>query len=471
MTEAFFHRFFGRQSICLLGFGREGKSTFRALQKYLPFNKIIIADANGQIQETFLKEFGQQKNVEIFCGKRYTMGLKKADVIIKSPGVSLKSLREDGVDDGIGYLSQTEIFLRLYRNQIIGVTGTKGKSTTVSLIYAILKEAGRDVLLVGNIGVPPFDLIQEVKHNSVIVFEMSSHQLHTVSLSPGIAVLLNIFQDHLDHYDSYEEYQQAKINIARWQQPEDTFIYNAGNELLNTLISGLMTPASVFALNSVNDDFNNVYCKDGGLFIGQKHEQEKVSYFIPKICKERLLQGEHNLVNIAAAATVSFVLGISDDNIRKTVATFTGLPHRLEFIKELNGVRYYNDSISTIPEATIEALKTFQNVETLLLGGFDRGIDYSILVDYLGKNPVDNIIFIGRAGERIRREFLAAAPDKKDHNTFWFRDFESAVKKALEVSQPGNVCLLSPAAASYDMFKNFEERGEKFRQMILQSFL
>jgi UDP-N-acetylmuramoylalanine--D-glutamate ligase len=465
MTETFFHDLFGQQSICLLGFGREGRSTFRTLQKYLTFNKFIIADANDNTKEIFLKEFGHQVNVEFFCGKQYTSGLEKADVVIKSPGVSIKSLKKDGVVEGYNYLSQTEIFLRLYRKQIIGVTGTKGKSTTVSLIYTILKQANRDVLLVGNIGVPPFDLLEEINKDTVIVFEMSSHQLHTVKLSPGIAVLLNIFQDHLDYYDSYEDYQQSKLNITRWQQPGDTFVFNAGNELLNTIFNEIESPATIISLNPGNNQSNKVYCKDDGICIelGQK------SHFISRICRERLLQGSHNLLNIAAAATVAFIMGIPDDDIRKTVATFSGLPHRLEFVKEIKGVRYYNDSISTIPEATIEALKTFQNVKTLLVGGFDRGIDYSILIDYLGKNPVDNIIFIGEAGKRIRQELLANFTGKKDSVTFWHGNFESAVNNAMEVSLPGTVCLLSPAAASYDMFKNFEERGDKFRKMILQN--
>ncbi len=463
MIEKFFNGFFGRQSICLLGFGREGKSTFGALRRYLPGNKIIIADVNDQTENNFQKEFDQKENVVFFCGKHYTSGLKEADLIIKSPGVSLKSLKEDGVTEEYNYLSQTEIFLRLFREQIVGVTGTKGKSTTVSLIYAILKNANRNVLLVGNIGVPPFDLLDKITDETSIVFEMSSHQLHTVKQSPGIAVLLNIFQDHLDHYDSFEEYQQAKLNIARWQKQGDKFIFNAGNNLLSQLILDIRTPATIYGLNSRDNKYNRVFCKDDGFYI--EHGQK--SYFLEDICKERRLQGDHNLINIGAAVTAAFVLGVSSDDIRTTVASFSGLPHRLEFVRELRGVRYYNDSISTIPEATIEALKTFQNVGTLLLGGFDRGIDYSILVDYLVENPVESIIFTGRAGKRIRKEFLSKASVKCKIDIILVDDFESAVKKAVEVSLPGKVCLLSPAAASYDMFKNFEERGEKFKQMIV----
>lgn len=458
-VQEYFERKFAGKTICLLGFGREGKSGFRTLRKFLPDVKVNVSDSNPKCRDEFVSEFGNDPNVIFYCGEDYLKCLAQSDVIIKSPGISLKVLAGNSFSAKI--TSQTEIFLELFRDQVIGVTGTKGKSTTVSLLYKVLKNSGRDVLLCGNIGIPPLDYLDQINPETHLVLEMSSHQLENIRVSPKVAVLLNIFQEHLDHYKSYRDYQLAKYNIARWQKPGDILIWNGKNEILRGLLNEFPVESFPMAIHCNPGDKAGARCEDNHLIIVDGSGEICFENF----CGRRKLPGEHNLTNILAAAMAAYIKGIDPESIRKTTEDFDGLPHRLEYIGERGGARFYNDSISTIPESTIEALKTFTNVHTLLLGGFDRGVDYSLLVRYLQDQPVKKILFIGKAGRRIAKELLSSDDLGK---ALVFQDFESAVKAAIDATPAGAICLLSPAAASYDMFRNFEHRGEKFRQMILE---
>ncbi len=460
MIQPFFQQVFNHKSVCILGFGREGKSTYHALQKYAPDTSIIIADNNPKVVDVFEAEFGFPQNVSLYCGPHYLDALPRADIILKSPGISLKIIPNPSHLD---LRSQTDVFLNLFRHQVIGITGTKGKSTTTSLLYHIFQTAGRKVLLAGNIGIPPFVLFNEITPDATIVYEMSSHQLQNVRVSPHTAILLNIFQEHLDHYTSYKEYQLAKMNIARWQQSTDNFIVNHANAAVKELLTEVECHGEVYALNSKTELGNGVRFQGDDLVILHNNQ----THVLPGIGKNRKLQGEHNLINIGAACLAAHIGGIGDNDIVHAVASFQGLAHRLEFIREWKGIKFYNDSISTIPEATIEAIKTFPAVSTILLGGYDRGIDYTLLVDFLQQHPVEHLIFIGEAGARILRRYQELVADQDRCACYSFNDFEPAVQKAAQVSKTGRVCLLSPAASSYDMFKNFEERGDAFRRYVM----
>lgn len=463
MIEQYFEQFFAHKRVCILGFGREGKSSYRTLKKFVPHCEIIIADSNADVSRQFKEEFGHDANVSLFCGITYTEALKHCDIIIKSPGVSPGKLLKTGEKKKMVFSSQTAIFLELFRNQVIGVTGTKGKSTTVSLLQHIFSIAGRDVVLVGNIGIPPFEMLHRITAETVIVYEMSSHQLEGCNVSPSTAILLNIFQEHLDHYESYKDYQLAKLNIARWQQPADAFICNVSLEVISQLLAEFNCQGTLYSLNQNKEGKPGVWCDKNDLII--KDSGNNI-HTIEDLCSKRKLPGQHNLFNIAAAALAAYLFGVEDRFILQGVSAFEGLPHRLEPVRNFKGVTFYNDSISTIPESTIEALRTLPGVETLLLGGFDRGIDYGVLMKYLHKNPVKNLLFIGKAGKRMCLELQSISGDRKE-NCLLFDTFEEAIQKAIELGTRGGVCLLSPAAASYDMFRNFEERGEKFRQIIL----
>ncbi len=461
MIREYFAEKFSGKVIGLLGVGREGSATWSVLSKYLPDEKYVIADLNKEVVRALKKTCKPGSNITFCHGKDYQEAFAQCDVVFKSPGVSMKKLGNIFSDRGPRLTSQTEVFLELFRRQVIGVTGTKGKSTTVSLLQHIFEHAGRPSLLAGNIGVPPFELLEKTNPSTIIVLEMSSHQLETLKISPSTAILLNIFEEHLDHYESYKAYQLAKMNISRWQHTGDVCIYNESNELLRMLIKEFPGKGSLYAVNGMSGSGNGARCLHDDMVLTRNGEK----MIIQGVCKNRLLPGDHNLTNILSAATAALVHGVEPVHLQQAIATFKGLAHRLELVGEFKGVRYYNDSISTVPQSTIEAIKTFPDVQTLILGGYDRGVDYQLLTRYLLEKNIAHLVFLGKAGKRMFEE-LSFSGYENMKGCHLLEDFEEAVFKAIELSQAGGACLLSPAAASYDMFKNFEQRGEKFRQII-----
>ena len=403
--------FLRNKSILILGFGQEGKSTYNFIKKYVNYKSLAVSDkSKPNVDET------------VYFGDDYVNSVTGYDIVIKSPGIPFFDIPK-----GVFVTSQTELMLMANKKNMIGVTGTKGKSTTSSLIYCMLKDFGKDVRLVGNIGIPIFDCLEEITDETLLVCEMSSHQLENVRYSPHVAVILNIFEEHLDHYKSYEDYQLAKVNIFRYQKEEDVVIYSNDNSLV---------------------------CK----YISKYANAKKFSFPYDYDVKTNLV-GEHNKKNIMAARLTAHSYGVSEESILKTLKDFNGLPHRLEFVGEFDEIKYYNDSISTIPEATIMALESLNDVDTVLIGGMDRGIHYENLIKYLESSRVKNIILMYDTGFRIYNLL------KRD-GVRYVEDLESAVELAKEVTNKGKICLLSPAAASYGFFKNFEERGETFSKLV-----
>lgn len=400
------------KSILILGFGREGKSTYEFIKKYVKYTSLGIADKN----EIKVPE-------KAYFGENYLDTVLEYDVVIKSPGIPFFGIENEKTI----ITSQTDLILKANRENVIGVTGTKGKSTTTTLIFNILNQAGKDVRLIGNIGVPPLSCLDDINDDTILVCEMSSHQLENLTVSPHIAVILNIFEEHLDHYNSYEDYQLAKVNVFRYQNSNDVVVYNMENKLVK--------------------DYVEKYAK--GEKIGFPYEYDV----------ETALLGEHNKKNIMAARLVAKQFRVDEEDIKHTVKNFSGLAHRLEFVGEFNGVKYYNDSISTIPEATVNAIKSIENVNTVIIGGMDRGIHYDEFATYLENSGVENIILAYDTGKRIYEKM-------NNSKAILVKDLEEAVEVAKKVTKKGMVCLLSPAAASYGFFKNFEERGERFKELI-----
>ena len=437
------------KSVLIVGFGREGNSTYNFIRKHLPEKHITIADKNKiSIIDPYLT---------IISGVDYLKHLNQYDLIFKTPGVSFKNLTNS--IDCSKITSQTDLFLQWYGNQTIGVTGTKGKSTTSSLIFHILKEANRDVVFGGNIGIPLFDLIPSINPDTIIVSELSAHQLEFIHKSPHISVLLNLFQDHLDHFNSIENYFNAKWNINKFQNQGDLFIFNDDDLTIKHNQN--------WNINTTYLGFSQTKIIDNGAYIDQNQiiikSNNNIKFRIP-IQNLSHLPGNHNLNNIMAAILTCYSFGITLVEIEKHIQSFSGLEHRIEFVGIFDDVHYYNDSISTIPEATISALKALEHVKTLILGGFDRGIDYSKLYEFLENNPVENIAFTGPAGERMMVEWKN---HKKSIKNLLFTNNYNQILEFCRFQTPKNgKCLLSPAAASYDQFKNFEERGIFFKNQI-----
>ena len=411
------------KTILILGFGKEGRSTFSFLSKHFPGCNVGIADQNTRIADEGIY-------ARLHLGKDYLQAMNDYDLIIKSPGIMLSDIPERTKEK---VTSQTDLFLREFAWQTIGVTGTKGKSTTASLIYYLLKKTGNNALLMGNIGLPAFDFIEKINVDDLIVYELSAHQLEFVHSSPHIAVLLNLFPEHLDHFGAFEKYKQAKLNIFRFQKTGDS-AFCGGN-----------IPAFTGICETASD---------------------KEKAFFEKINPEELLQrtglkGEHNLKNILLAFSVLHYLGMPLEDLPRALSGFRALPHRLEYVGKFGGIDFYNDSISTVPQSTMAAVKSVEQVDTIILGGFDRGLDYSGLVDFLIETDIKNFFFLGKAGERMLKLFRMKGSEQ---SLFPVDDLLAVFRQMQKLSQV-SCCLLSPAAASYDQFHNFEHRGDLFKKL------
>jgi len=429
------------KKVLILGFGREGKSTYNRINQYEC--EIGIADKNDITFDC---------NVNFHIGEDYQKAIYDYDIVFKSPGIVLEDKSSDVLKK---ITSQTDQMIKRYKDNIIGITGTKGKSTVTTLIYHILKNTVGNCVLMGNIGIPAFDMLEEINNDSILVYELSCHQLEYAPYSPHIAILLNVFEEHLDHYGSFDLYYKAKTNIYNNQNQTDIFICNIDN-LPNKKynINNLITV-------SINNNNADMYLKDDCICDFNNN--------IPFSELKSELLGRHNMYNIGIVYNVCKKFNISFDEFKKHLKTYKPLPHRLEFVGEYNGVKYYDDSISTISETTIRALNSISNVGTILIGGMDRGVNYSPLIEFLCEYKIDNIIFMYDTGKRIFNEINNKYSSKfNNKKLIVVNDLENAVKKAKEITKQGQACIMSPAAASYGFFKNFEERGDKFKEYIKQ---
>ena len=411
------------KKILIWGYGREGKST-----------------------EGFLAAYCAPASVEVYEGDKAGIDEAKYDLIIKSPGIPM-------LDYDPKYTSQTELFLGQFKDRVIGVTGTKGKSTTATMLHHVLEMcSGHKTLLLGNIGKPCLDYYGEMTEDTLAVFELSCHQLFHTKVSPHVAVLLNIFEEHLDYYKTMERYVASKHAIAKYQTVDDFLYCGAGVDLTGVEARGKrMVIAPV--------------------------EGEKYAL--------RIL-GEQNQYNAEFVYRIATeVFGCDGEAVKSALGEVGNLPHRLEFIGEKNGVRYYDDSIATIPEAVICAVAAIKDVQTVIIGGMDRGIDYSVLETFVKENPQYIYIFMYDTGKRIYGALTGAEgcgmvavgskltsnvgsvrKSEDGTNRFLVETLEEAVALAKKVTAPGKACVMSPAAPSYGVFKNFEERGEKFKEYV-----
>lgn len=427
--KTYLQKLIKNKRILILGFGREGKSTLKALLEAGGYERLAVSDLRPVMGEL-------PKEITLICGEGYLDCLDDFDIVFKSPGVVLpKNVSEYSSE----ILSQTEVFIRCFREKIIGITGTKGKSTTSSLMYHVLKNCGKKALFAGNIGIPVFDIANEVEEDSVIVIELSCHQLEYALTSPKRAVILNLYEDHLDHYGTRDKYIAAKRNIYLHQQPGDTFYTTkeAYSEMDNI-------PANV-------------------KLIGK--EDAPVSSFedVPGC----LLKGVHNLINAAFVYTVCKEFGISKESFIDALETFMPLKHRLELAVKKNGVDYYDDSISTTVKSTINGVESIKNASILLMGGMERNIEYEELAKYLVNSRLKYVVCMYESGKRFYHMYCEESKDRTvNTEAVLVNDLAEAVDFAVSHAKEGEAVLLSPAAASYGYFKNFEERGDCFVSLV-----
>ena len=416
------------KKILILGFGREGRSTLREIMSLGGFSSISVADKNNVSDIV-------PNDIPVIFGDTYLDIIDEYDVVFKSPGIVLKRPADEYKSLIVG---EMDVFVKAYGDRIIGVTGTKGKSTTSSLIAHILKENGKNVLFAGNIGIPVFDIADKVTKDSVIVIEMSCHQLEYIRYSPHVAVLLNIYEDHLDHYGTREKYALAKKHIYLNQGKDDLLFTTKEtlSECENILSKTILIDKSMAPFTDL---------KEAG----------------------SVLKGEHNILNAAFAYEVSKMYGIGENGFLKAFSTFKGLPHRLEYIGSKDGVDYYDDSISTTVKSAISAIESIENAGIILLGGMERNLDYDELIDYLITSKLNGIVFMYDSGKRMYDLYIKAIAGKaKAPKAVYEKDLKDAVSYAVLNAEKGTAVLLSPAAASYDHFKNFEERGDVYKKLV-----
>jgi len=396
------------KKILILGFGREGRDTLLFLKRIFPKKVFGIAD-----QKTI-----SIKEKNLIIEKNYLKALKKYDVIIKSPGIPMKAIRPY-ISKKQEITSQTKIFFENCHNIIIGITGTKGKSTTASLIYSILKQAGLPVYLVGNIGKPALSSLLKARKNDIFVYELSSHQLFDLKQSPHVSVFLNVFQEHLDYYKSFNEYAKAKANITLFQKKNDYLIYNSKDKIVSKT--------------------------------AKKTKAQKIA-----------IKGKYYDLDIEAAKKVANIFKIPKKTVEKAIKKFKFLPHRLEFVGKFKGIEFYNDSLSTIPQSAIEALDFFNGrVQTMILGGFDRGLDFKQLGKKIIEMKIKTLILFPDTGKHIYKAIKGRKP-----KCFFTKSMKKAVKLAYLNTDKGMICLLSPASASFGLFKDYEERGNIFKKQV-----
>lgn len=396
------------KKILIVGMGIEGKASMQFLRSH-------VSDA--VISGTDLSD-----------GPEYLSNQHEFDLAVKSPGIKPEALE-------IPYTTATNLFFANTRGTVIGVTGTKGKSTTASLIYQMLVKSGKNAHLVGNIGNPMLlELLKEKERDTLYVCELSSYQLEDIQYSPHIAVFVSFFPEHMDHHGSVDKYWRAKKRITEFQTANDYFVYNPAFPQLAELSRTIASKAVP-------------YTQD-----------------IPFEPKDIPLLGKHNRDNIRGALTVGSILGLDPAASRDAVSSFQPLPHRLQLVGTYGDIRFYDDAISTTPESTICAIEALEDVETIFLGGQDRGYEFSGLVQIIDRSRIRNIVFFPDSGSRIQEALLGLSKNKYIHMTT--RDMKAAVQFAFDRTGRGKICLLSTASPSYSVWKNFEEKGQLFQKYV-----
>lgn len=424
---------FKGKKIAVLGIGVEGESTVRFLES----------------QGTKVTQLDEKKD------KNYLENLNQYDLIVRTPGIKVLELAKKV--DPAKITSHTKLFFDLCPCPIIGITGTKGKGTTSSLIYEMLKKQGKDAYLGGNIGKPPLDFLNKLNTRSIVVLELSSFQLQDLTKSPHIAVMLMTTSEHLDYHKDVKEYVGAKRNILRFQNKNDFAIIN--RDYPASLESDIYSDGKVYYVSKERQGYDGCYVEEDSIWLQKDGKKTKVIANL-----DIKIPGGHNLENACAAVLAANLTGVSEENIVSVLKTFKGLEHRLELVRTLGGVSYYDDSFSTTPETAIAAIEAFKAPEILILGGSSKNSDFTELGSVISsKKNIKAIIGIGTEWPKIRSKI---SKKSKIMLVEGAKDMETIVKAAAKISKPGDVVLLSPACASFDMFANYKDRGEQFKREV-----
>lgn len=446
MNKQTIKKSFKDKKILILGLGQEGLDSFLFFRLLFPRMIIGLADRNPleRLDPVFQKKIAQDKHLDLHLGENYLKALEKYDLAVKAPGIPIHLHEIDEACAAGKIIWQTKIFFDFCPGMIIGITGTKGKSTTSALIHAVLNKARKPVKLLGNIGKPILMDLLKAKKNDFFVLELSSHQLFGLEKSPHIAVLLNLYEEHLDYYRDFSEYAAAKANIALHQSADDFLIYNSDNEEAAAIAE--RSCAQKIAFNQRDWDFK---------------------------ASDLPLMGEFNYQNAKIAAIVGEILKIDKETIAAALKKFKPLKHRLEKVGVFNGIEFYNDSLSTIQESAVAAIGGLgERVETLIAGGFDRGQPFCKLAEKILDSKIKTVILFPTTGERILKETAVLAGGSGRAARFKGIKFipscsmDDAVRAALDNTAGGKIALMSCASSSFSLFKNYEEKARLFKESL-----
>lgn len=446
------------KKVAVLGIGISNTPLIRMLLQ--AGVRVTACDKRERIAFDGLLDDIEALGATVYLGEDYLDHLKGQDVIFRTPGLrpDLPQIQA-AVKEGALLTSEMEVFFQVCPCPIIGVTGSDGKTTTTTIIAKLLEVAGRTVHLGGNIGKPLLPEVGEIKETDFAVVELSSFQLMTMDLSPHISVVTNLAPNHLDVHKSMEEYTEAKKNIFTHQSKEDHLILNADNEITRSFVSAAVGQITLFSRREAPEG-KGVFLRDNAIWVKNDRGERQV---LP--CEDILLPGDHNVENYMAA--IGAVDGlVTDEAIHSFAKEFGGVEHRIELVRELDGVKYYNDSIASSPTRTMAGLKCFPEKVILIAGGYDKHIPFDALGPSILKH-VKLLILTGATAPKIRTAveetpgYQKGSPDIQE-----YEDFRKAIESAHAAARPGDVVILSPACASFDKFKNFVERGNTFKSIV-----
>lgn len=427
--------------IAILGYGLQGQSAYEYWNR--PENEITVCDQD--------KSLSLPQDVKTQLGPDHLKHLEAFDLIVRSPVIHPEDIVEENSPKILDKVTTvTNEFMKVCPTQnIIGVTGTKGKGTTSTLIAKMLEAAGKRVHLGGNIGIPPLDLLKGgIEPDDWVVLELANFQLIDLKISPHIGVCLMVVPEHMDWHEDVDEYIEAKQQLFAHQTIDDIAIYYAENE----------NSAKVM---SASAGHKIPYLRAPGALV----DEGAVKIEGQPICKisELKLFGQHNIQNVCAAVTTVWQITQDTPAMRRVLSSFTGLEHRLEFVRELDGVKYYDDSFGTTPETAIVAIEAFAQPKIVILGGSDKGAEYENLARTIVDNEVRAAVLIGKMADKIKAALHEAGYDEVVDGG---KDMKTIVETARKAAKPGDVVLLSTACASFDMFKNYKDRGEQFKTYV-----
>lgn len=459
----------------ILGAARQGIALARWLSRH--GSNVTLSDSRSENELASARASLADTNVKWAVGGHPVELLNDTDVLCISGGVPLTlPIVEEAIKRGIPLSNDTQIFMEAVPCKTIGITGSAGKTTTTTLVGEMAKKNAESrrqndkssalrllpsVYVGGNIGDPLINYVDDMQVDDIAILEISSFQLDQMTISPNISAVLNITPNHLDRHGTMEAYTNAKARILEFQASEDTAVLGRDDkgswDLRNKVKGNLLT----FSLKELDEDLNGAYLKDNVLYMRDGNTNTAL------LPREKIqLRGDHNVSNVLAAFTIGLAAGFSVDNMCKAAQEFRGVAHRLEFVRELHGVHWYNDSIATAPERSIADIHSFSEPIVLMLGGRDKNLPWDEIAKLIHQR-VDHVVAFGEAAEMIQKT-IAGTSGKRNVDVRSAKNLKEAVLIAAEVASAGDIVLFSPGGTSFDEFKDFAERGEAFRKWVLE---